>query len=201
MMICIFIQLYFLTIITHAYHFKVGAKRCHDLQESECIIPQYGSGPFTNTSGSGFYTTDEYKNLLRYAYERFIEVIPEFDMPGHAHAAIRSMEERYNKYARTAAGEEFRLIDPDDTSFYISVQQWMDNAVNPCIESTYNFIATVLDTVIELHRDIQPLKTYHFGGDEVAKGAWENSTKCKQFLQNNPKYNIPKGKKNHTFPR
>ena len=122
-------------------------------------------------------------------------MIPEFDMPGHAHAAIRSMEERYNKRAGTAAAEEFRLIDPDDTSFYISVQQWMDNAINPCIESTYNFIATVLDTVVELHRDIQPLKTYHFGGDEVAKGAWENSTKCKQFLQNNPKYNIPKGKK------
>ena len=121
-------------------------------------------------------------------------MVPEFDMPGHAHAAIKAMEVRYNTTFDRKAAEEYRLIDPDDTSFYISVQQWMDNAVNPCIESTYNFIEKVLDTVIELHRGIQPLKTYHFGGDEVAGGAWENSTKCKQFLQHNQQYNVPKGK-------
>ena len=112
-------------------------------------------------------------------------------MPGHAHAAIRSMEVRYN----TTSTEEFRLIDPDDTSFYISVQQWMDNAINPCIESTYNFIAKIMDTVVDLHKDIQPLKVYHFGGDEVAKGAWENSSRCEEFLTNNPKYNISKGER------
>ena len=159
-----------------------------------CIIPQWGSGPSIYSSGSGHYTTNEYKDLLRYANERFIEVVPEFDMPGHAHAAIKAMEVRYNTTFDRIAAEEYRLIDPDDSSFYISVQQWMDNAVNPCIESTYNFIEKVLDTVIELHRGIQPLKTYHFGGDEVAGGAWENSTKCKQFLQHNQQYNVPKGK-------
>ena len=115
-------------------------------------------------------------------------------MPGHARAAIKSMEVRYNTTPSRTAAEEFRLIDPDDTSFYISVQQWLDNAINPCIESTYNFIAKVVDTVVDLHKDIQPLKVYHFGGDEVANGAWENSSKCDEFLTNNPKYNISKGK-------
>lgn len=118
-------------------------------------------------------------------------------MPGHAHAAIKAMEVRYNTTPGLAAGEEYRLIDPNDTSFYISVQQWMDNAVNPCIESTYNFISKVIDTVVDLHKDIQPLKNYHFGGDEVAVGAWENSSKCIEFLMNNPQYNVSKGK----FPK
>ena len=114
-------------------------------------------------------------------------------MPGHAHAAIRAMEVRYNTTPGAAAAERYRLIDPDDTSFYYSVQYWMDNAINPCIESTYEFIAKIVDTVVELHKGIQPLKTYHFGGDEVAKGAWENSTKCEDFLVANPEYNISKG--------
>ena len=172
----------------------MGANRCHDILERSCIIPQWGSGPFQNTSGSGYYSVDEYKDLLQYADDRFIEVIPEFDMPGHAHAAIKAMEVRYNITPDRTAAEEFRLIDPDDTSFYISVQQWMDNAINPCIESTYNFIAKVIDTVVDLHKDIQPLKIYHFGGDEVANGAWENSSRCDTLLTNNPKYNISKGK-------
>ena len=58
-------------------------------------MPQLGSGPTGLTSGSGHYTVDEYREILRYASTRHIEVIPEFDSPGHAHAAIRAMEARY----------------------------------------------------------------------------------------------------------
>ena len=117
-------------------------------------------------------------------------------MPGHAHAAIKSMEARYRSLLNRTAAKEFRLIDPTDTSFYISVQQWMDNAINPCIESTYKFIAKVMDTVVKYHEKTEPsnfLKAFHFGGDEVAKGAWENSTKCKEFLVAHPSYDTPKG--------
>ena len=122
-------------------------------------------------------------------------MIPEFDMPGHSHAAIKAMEARYNKYRLTnmKKADEFRLIDPDDTSEYISVQQWTDNAINPCIESTYRFVAEVVDTLIALHKGIQPLKTFHFGGDEVPKGAWINSTQCKKFMAENKGYNTTGG--------
>ena len=150
-----------------------------------------------NTSGTGFFTVDEYRIILRYADERHIEVIPEFDMPGHAHAAITAMEKRYRDYNNSgneAKGNKYRLIDPDDTSKYLSVQNWMDNAINPCMESTYTFIGRVLDDLIAMHADIQPLKAYHFGGDEVAAGAWEESTICKAFLRVNHTYNITKGK-------
>ena len=161
------------------------------------MIPQWGSGPFTNSSGSGFFTSSDYKCILNAAVEHHIEVIPEFDMPGHAHAAIASMEARYRMFitaGNEAAANEFRLNDSDDTSEYISVQQWLDNAINPCINSTYKFIETVLDEVIRLHKDIQPLQTYHFGGDEVAANAWEGAASCEEFKNQNPKYNITKGK-------
>ena len=123
-------------------------------------------------------------------------MIPEFDMPAHSHAAIKAMETRYNKYRMTniTKAEEFRLKDPDDTSEYISAQQWTDNAMNPCIESTYRFVAKVVDTLLALHKGIQPLKTFHFGGDLAPKGAWVNSTRCKKFMTENPGYNSTEGR-------
>ena len=57
-------------------HFiKIGSYRCHDLAETECLISQLGSGPGISTSGSGFYSVDEYREILQYADDRGIEVI------------------------------------------------------------------------------------------------------------------------------
>jgi hypothetical protein len=161
--------------------FQVGAHRCHDLTETTCIYPQLGSGPFNNTSGSGFYTTYDYKEILQYANDRHVEIIPEFDSPGHAQAAIRAMEARYWKLM--AAGDtvragEFRLFDPADTSAYMSKQQYTDNVINTCLESTYNFFSHVVMEVKVMHAAIQPLRVFNFGGDEVPPGAWVNSSAC-----------------------
>ncbi|KAH3883997.1 hypothetical protein DPMN_007967 [Dreissena polymorpha] len=64
-------------------------------------------------------------------------------MPGHCHAAMASMERRFRK----TKSSEYRLVDPDDRSAYLSVQSWKDNAVNPCINSTYAFAGKVMDAV------------------------------------------------------
>ena len=53
---------------------------------------QLGSGSGTGNAGTGYYTVDEYKEILRYANDRHVEIIPEFDMPGHGHAAIKAMQ-------------------------------------------------------------------------------------------------------------
>src|SRR3981081_3826721 len=68
--------------------------------------------------GSGAYSPGEFESLLRYAQARHIEVIPEFDFPAHARAAVQSMERRYQRLASSdpAAAGEFRLLDPNDTS-------------------------------------------------------------------------------------
>ncbi|CAD5124071.1 DgyrCDS12374 [Dimorphilus gyrociliatus] len=159
-----------------------GAKRCHSKNFADCISPQFGSGPTSSSSGSGYYTVDEYKDILTYAKERHIEVIPEFDMPGHCHAAIQSLKNHLT----------YALSDPDDTSEYLSVQYYKDNAVNPCINSTYAFVAKVVEEVKRLHQNIQPLKVFNIGGDEVAKSAWIGSKICKEKYPNTTNVELKK---------
>ena len=154
------------------------------MNETECILPQYGSGPYDDTTGSGFYTELEYKEILRHAKKHFIEVIPEIDAPGHAHAAIRAMDVRYQRERE----KEFIIVDPLDKSVHMSVQKWFDNVMNPCMDSTYTFLARVLSRIVKLHRGIQPLSTFSIRGDEVPKGAWVKSPECQKFLRLFPKY-------------
>ena len=75
-------------------------------------------------------------------------MIPEVDMPGHSHAAIMSMEGRH----RDKGGDEFTLIDREDKSTYLSVQQFRMNSLNPCIESTYRFIDHVVGELVAMHK-------------------------------------------------
>ena len=58
-----------------------GSKRCHDLTEKQCLLPQLGSGPNSDNNGSGYFTRADYIEIVKYANARFIEVIPEIDMP------------------------------------------------------------------------------------------------------------------------
>ena len=167
-------------------YFQVGGKRCFDLNDKQCILSQLGSGPDSTTSGTGHYSVNEYKEILRYANERHIQVIPEFDMPGHGNAAIKAMLARYDKLSAQgdkSGGEKYLLSEANDTSRYLSIQHFSDDAINPCIESTYNFVEHLVEAVVNIHNDTQPLTIFHFGGDEVAHGAWINSIACSKLVQ------------------
>lgn len=109
-------------------------------------------------------------------------------MPGHSHAAIHSMLARYRKYIATnaTAATQYLLSDFDDQSEYLSAQYFTDGAVNPCMESTYSFVDTVVGSVKALHADIQPLTLFHLGGDEVASTAWIKSPLCQQLNLSRP---------------
>ena len=109
---------------------------------------------------------------------------PEFDMPGHAYAAIKSMDarmENMTKIGNYVDAKKYLLSDPNDKSTYLSAQLFKDNAINPCVNSTYAFIEALVKEVKALHSGIQPLKIFHFGGDEVPKGAWTGSPECKNL--------------------
>lgn len=169
---------------------SVGARRGHTLDEKDFLHPSYASGPYPDHSyGSGYYTRAEYIDLLRYAHDRHIEVIPEIDVPGHSRAAIVSMRHRYRKYM--AQGDEdkakqYLLDDPDDASEYSSAQGYGDNAVCVCQESTYDFMEKVIDELVLMHKEADhPLNTIHSGGDEVAYGAWQKSPICQAFIKAN----------------
>ncbi len=136
-----------------------------NLQET-CALKPSANGKIGNTS---FYTAEEYKRILRYAWDRRIRVIPEFDTPGHSRASIKAMQ----AYERRTGDSSFRLQDPADTSRYWSAQDFTDNVLSVYLPSVYKFYGTVFDEVIRLHQEAgAPLPAIHIGGDEVPEGAW-----------------------------
>lgn len=164
---------------------EIGGYRCFDPSETHCLLPQLGSGPNRDTPVNGYLSRADYIEILKAAKARGIEVIPEFDMPGHSRAAIHSMEARYRRLmalGRKAEAEEFRLVEPGDTTQYRSVQNYNDNTLNVCLDSTYRFIDAVIGSVAALHAEAgAPLTTFHIGGDETA-GAWSGSPACKALM-------------------
>src|SRR5207245_9486745 len=71
---------------------EVGSKRGHQNFDKTQLPPSFGSGPDNNSSGSGFYTKADFIEILKYATERHIKVIPEIEGPGHARAAVVAMQ-------------------------------------------------------------------------------------------------------------
>ncbi|XP_029646145.1 beta-hexosaminidase-like [Octopus sinensis] len=161
---------------------SIGAKRCDDMSERTCLMSQLGSGPNMNSSVNGYYTVQDYVEILKAAKKHHIEVIPELDMPGHARAAIKSMEAR-SKAVSGSMGSMFLLTDPNDKSRYRSVQMFSDNALNPCVTGSFRFLTHLLNELKAMHKPIMPLKNYHFGGDEVGDGAWLKSPACQKLMK------------------
>jgi hexosaminidase len=166
----------------------VGAHRCFDLTEQRCLLTQLGTGPHKSGSGNGYYTAADFIEIIKFASARHIEVVPEIDMPGHARAAIKSMEARYNrlmKEGKKAEAERYLLSDPQDKSRYISIQNYTDNAINVCLPSTYAFADKVIYEIQQMYRKAGArLTTFHMGGDEVGSGAWTASPACEALFTN-----------------
>lgn len=151
---------------------EVGAKRCHDLTEQRCLLPQLGSGPFSDNNGSGYFSRADYIDIVKYAQARHIQVIPEIDMPAHARAAVIAMEARYQRLMKAGKPEQasaYRLIDPTDDSNTTSVQLYdRTSYLNPCLESAQRFVDKVMGEIQSMHQEAgQPLSIWHFGGDEA----------------------------------
>ena len=151
-----------------------------DLHETEALKPT-ANGRVNNVT---YYSSEEYKQILRYAWERHIEVIPEFDAPGHSRASIKAMQ----AYERRSGDASYRLQDPADTSHYWSAQDFTDNVLSVYLPSVYTFYGKVFDEVIRLHQEAEvPLLAIHIGGDEVPGGAWANRDRqaMKDLFTNN----------------
>lgn len=170
---------------------EIGSKRLHPLNgiEDKGLMPSYGSGAFSEEggNGTGFYSRDDFIEILKYAKKRHIQVIPELNFPGHARAAIVSMEERYKKFIDKGdpqSANEYRLIDPEDKSDYLSPQFYRDNVVNISRESVYHFYLKVIKEIDLMYKeaDIQ-LKDVFVGGDEVAEGAWSQSPEVQKWAK------------------
>ena len=96
------------------------------------------------------------------------------------------MKARYNKYKDTDVEKaaEYLLSEPEDTSRYASVQYYTDNVINVAMPSTYRFMEKVIQELAVMYREAGvPLATVHLGGDEVARGVWLGSPKCRALMK------------------
>jgi hexosaminidase len=114
-------------------------------------------------SYGGFYTQDQIREIVKYADERFITVIPEIDIPAHSYAALRAYPEY--KVPSTA-----KSADP-----------WSYNIIYNPTEQTFNFLEDVFSEVAELF----PGKYIHIGGDEANKTPWNESPFTQKLIQEN----------------
>ncbi len=171
----------------------IGGRRGHTYTETDCLLPSYGSGSDPNdltSAGNGFYSRQEFVELLRYAHQRHIEVIPAIDFPGHARAAVRAMEVRHQRYQALGdlvKANEYLLTDWDDASEYESVQMWRRNVVNIGLPSTYRFIDKIADELLAMYAEADvKLSAIHVGGDEVPPGVWIKSPACLRLMEEHP---------------
>jgi len=166
---------------------EVGSKRGYTKDESENLIPIYGSGPDTDSTGSGYLSKSEFIEILKYANQRNITVIPQISYPSHIRSAIISMNVRYQKYMKLGNKEEaekYLLIDPDDESEYYSAQGFDDNIACICRESAFTFYEKVIDEIYLMYTEagIQ-MKKFGVGADELPYGAWRKSPLCDKFME------------------
>ena len=166
---------------------EVGSKRAYTKDESDNLIPIYGSGPSTNSTGSGYLSKPEFIEILKYANQRNITVIPQISYPSHIRSAIISMNARYQKYMKLGdkqEAEKYLLIDPDDQSEYYSAQGFDDNIACICRESAFTFYEKVIDEIYLMYTEagIQ-MKKFGVGADELPYGAWRKSPLCDKFME------------------
>lgn len=112
----------------------------------------------------GFYTQEEIKEIIKYAADRFITVVPEIEMPGHASAALASYPE-----LSCGLGKTYVVRD------YFDV---FDEVFCPK-ENTFVFLEDVLTEVIDLF----PSQYIHIGGDECPKKAWKKCDHCQALMK------------------
>ena len=150
--------------------------------ELEHLQPSYSGDFLPDAEGpsNGFYTKEDYIEILKYAKANHIRVIPEVDTPGHFRAALRGMD----YYCDQTGDESYRLTEAADTSKYMSVQHYNDNAMNIALEGSYKFMEKLFDTLIEYYAEASAeLPEIHIGGDEVPGGAWTGSPACKALME------------------
>ena len=168
---------------------EIASRRGHTTDELTCLYPAYAWGwneADTTSLANGYYSRSDFMDILKYAKERHIRIIPEIDIPGHSRAAIKAMNARYRKYIDTdqPKAEEYLLIDFADTSQYLSAQNFTDNVINVAMPSTYRFLEKVIDEIGRMYQDAGvELLAFHVGGDEVPEGIWEGSAICRTFMK------------------
>lgn len=125
----------------------------------------------------GYYTQKDIKEIVAYAAERYIQVLPEIDVPGHSMAAIAAYPElscTKDPNIKVSPGHNFAEWYADGT-----FKMLVDNSLNPASEEVYTFLDKVFAEVAMLF----PFEYIHAGGDECYHGYWDKDEGCKNLMQ------------------
>ncbi|MGI4751495.1 MAG: beta-N-acetylhexosaminidase [Janthinobacterium lividum] len=126
----------------------------------------------------GFYTQEDIKELVQYAKERFVNVMPEIDVPGHSLAAVAA----YPELSCTPGADKYKVRSGEvimDWSHGQPPVALIDNTLCPANEKVYEFMDKVITQVAQLF----PFEYIHLGGDECPKNFWEKSDSVKALMQ------------------
>ena len=143
---------------------EIGSKREGTTSKRPFRSNKKNKVPLDGIPVSGFYTQEDLIELIQYATERFITIIPELDFPGHTTAALAAYPEL------SCTGGPFKV----STRFGIHKEVL-------CIgkEKVFEFIQNVLNEIIEIF----PSKIIHIGGDEAPKKRWKNCLDCQARIK------------------
>ena len=133
--------------------------------------------PGEKATYGGFYTHEDIKELVKYAAERYVNILPEIDVPGHSLAALASYPELSctpGEYY-VSPGDRFMMWPGGGQHFY----GLLDNTICPANEKAYEFLDKVFTEVAQLF----PFPYIHMGGDETARNFWEKSEQIKALMQ------------------
>ncbi|WP_247233269.1 beta-N-acetylhexosaminidase [Telluribacter sp. SYSU D00476] len=137
---------------------EIGSKR------KETMMGHYGDKKWDGQPYGGFYTQDEVREVVKYAQDRFVNVIPEIEMPGHSVAALAA----YPQYGN----------NPDKIYEVSTTWGVMDDIYMPH-EETFLFLQDILTEVIDLF----PSEYIHIGGDEAPKKQWKESRFAQELIK------------------
>ncbi len=156
--------------LTEDQGWRIEIKKYPKLQEvaayrEETLIGHYSDQPhrFDGKRYGGYYTQEQIKDIVAYANERQVTVIPEIEMPGHSQAAIAAYPELGCTGEKVAVATKWGVFEE----------------VYCPKESTFQFLEDVIDEVVALF----PGKYIHIGGDEAPKTRWKNCKHCQQLIK------------------
>jgi len=147
------------------------------------FIPPTADEPRTY---GGFYTQEDIKELVQYAQDRFVNIMPEIDVPGHSLAAIAA----YPELSCTPDAVNYKVRSGEkimDWSRGAPPLALVDNTLCPANEKVYVFLDSVITQVAKLF----PFEYIHMGGDEAPHNFWEKNDQVKALMQREGLKTIP----------
>jgi len=139
------------------------------------LLQQKGSNGF-------YYTQDQIKELVKYAHDRGVIIVPEFDLPGHCSSILAAYPELSSYKADYKPGRRYKLDTVKNLNM-MTAMKFLATAVTPTIDPTKESTYAFFDKFIKEMGDLFPDAYFHVGADENNGAAWKQNAQITAFMQ------------------